>query len=153
MIPEVFLPWLGWMLALNLMWEVVQMPLYTLPPAPFPFFTAYSILHCTIGDGLIASALYVGTAFIAGRRWPAEAPLRGLAVLLPFGLAYTAYSEWRNVYIVGSWGYSTVMPTIFGVGLTPLAQWLVLPLVATWLAWRRSHHSEQALLSSAPRPD
>ncbi len=55
----VFFRWLGWMLALNVAWEIAQMPLYTLPPAPFPFYTAYSIAHCSVGDMLIASAVYL----------------------------------------------------------------------------------------------
>jgi hypothetical protein len=29
-----------------------------------------------------------------------------------------------------------LMPTVFGIGLTPLIQWLVLPPVALWLAAR-----------------
>ncbi len=131
-----FARWLVWMLALNLAWEILHLPLYVLPPSPFSFFTAYSIVHCTLGDGLIASAVYAGAALVTGRRWPWAAPLYGLAVLVPLGLAYTAYSEWRNVYVVGAWGYSSAMPTLFGIGLSPLAQWLVLPPVAVWLTRR-----------------
>jgi hypothetical protein len=119
------------MLALNVVWEIVQVPLYTLPPAPFPYYTIYSIAHCSIGDILIASAVYLGAALAAGWRWPIDAPWRGLCVLLPLAVAYTAYSEWRNVYVTGSWGYDATMPTVFGLGLSPLAQWLVGPSFAT----------------------
>ena len=72
----VFFRWLGWMLALNVAWEIAQMPLYTLPPAPFPFYTAYSIAHCSVGDMLIATAVYLGAAVAAGWHWPMDAPLR-----------------------------------------------------------------------------
>ncbi|MGE5337939.1 MAG: hypothetical protein ACM3PU_08920 [Gemmatimonadota bacterium] len=126
--------WLGWMLLLNLAWEIVQMPLYALPPAPFPFYTAYSIIHCTAGDVLIGAAIYAVASFTTGWRWLTDAPLRGLAVLLPLGLGYTAYSEWRNVYVVGSWGYGAPMPMLFGIGAAPLAQWLVVPPLAAWLS-------------------
>jgi hypothetical protein len=60
-----FVRWLTWMLLLNLAWEIAQVSLYTLPSPPFRFFTAYSIAHCTLGDGLIASAIYVA-ARLAG---------------------------------------------------------------------------------------
>ena len=42
-------------------------------------------------------------------------------------MTYTAWSEWHNVYETGSWGYTAEMPTISGIGISPLLQWLVLP--------------------------
>ena len=44
-------------------------------------------------------------------------------------MAFTAWSEWYNVYRVGNWGYTASMPTVFGIGLSPLLQWLILPPV------------------------
>jgi hypothetical protein len=129
----IFARWLLWMLVLNLLWEVLQLPLYTVPPSSIPFYKAYALVHCTVGDGLIAAGIYVGAALVAGWRWPLDAPDRGLAVLLPPGIAYTAYSEWRNVYVTASWAYDPLMPTLAGIGIAPLAQWLVLPPVAVWL--------------------
>ena len=51
------------------------------------------------------------------------------AIATAFGLIYTAYSEWVNVYQIGSWGYAPDMPLVFGIGVSPLLQWLVVPLV------------------------
>lgn len=137
----IFVRWLVWMLVLNLGWEVLHFPLYSFPTSSIPFYKAYAVVHCTLGDGLIAAATYVGAALLAGWRWPLDAPRRGLAVVLPLGIAYAAYSEWRNVYITGSWAYDTVMPTVANIGISPLAQWLVLPSVAVWLLRRiqRAH--------------
>jgi hypothetical protein len=129
----IFARWLLWMLVLNLLWEVLQLPLYTLRPSAVPSYKAYALVHCTVGDGLIAAGIYVGAALVAQWRWPLDAPGRGLAVLLPLGIAYTAYSEWRNVYVTGNWAYDALMPTLAGIGIAPLAQWLVLPPVAVWL--------------------
>ena len=70
---------------------------------------------------LIATAVYFGAAVAAGWRWPIDAPLRGLSALLPLAVAYTAYSEWRNVYVTGSWGYDATMPMLVGLGLSALA--------------------------------
>ncbi|MBN8455584.1 hypothetical protein [Accumulibacter sp.] len=44
-------------------------------------------------------------------------------------MAFTAWSEWYNVYRVGNWGYTASMPMIFGIALSPLLQWLILPPV------------------------
>jgi hypothetical protein len=44
-------------------------------------------------------------------------------------IAFTVWSEWYNVYRAGNWGYTAGMPMIFGIGLSPLLQWLILPPV------------------------
>jgi len=44
-------------------------------------------------------------------------------------MAFTAWSEWYNVYRAGNWGYTASMPTIFGIALSPLLQWVILPPV------------------------
>jgi hypothetical protein len=103
---------------------------------------AYAVLHCTLGDAIIAAAAFILAGLIlrdAG--WPSFRPWSGGAAATFFGLAYTAYSEWYNVYQAGPWAYSARMPLVFGIGLAPLLQWLVVP-VATLLivrAWDRTH--------------
>jgi hypothetical protein len=44
------------MIALNLVWEVAQLPLYTLWVEATPGEIAFAILHCTGGDAMIAAA-------------------------------------------------------------------------------------------------
>lgn len=44
-------------------------------------------------------------------------------------MAFTAWSEWYNVYRAGAWSYAPKMPTLYGVGLSPLLQWLIIPPV------------------------
>lgn len=48
--------YLAAMLALNLVWEVAQLPLYTLWVEGTPGEIAFAVLHCTGGDALIAAA-------------------------------------------------------------------------------------------------
>ena len=63
----------------------------------------------------------------------------GIAVTA-IGAAYTLFSEWMNVTLLGSWAYAESMPVLglgaFEIGLSPLAQWLVIPPVALALARR-----------------
>lgn len=134
--------WAGLSLALNLVWEVAQLPLYTIARDPSMARIAYAVLHCTLGDAIIAAAAFVLAGFVLqDADWPSSHPWSGGAVATMFGLAYTAYSEWYNVYQAGAWAYSARMPLVFGIGLAPLLQWLVVP-VATLLivrAWHRTH--------------
>jgi hypothetical protein len=67
--------------------------------------------------------------------WPLADIRRGGIIAWPLGLAYTAWSEWRNVYLLGSWQYADSMPTLAGIGLLPLLQWTLIPPLS-WLLLR-----------------
>jgi len=134
-----YVPLLG---ALNLLWEIAQLPLYTLWDEGAPSFIAYAVLHCTLGDVAIGT-LALLVALIATRaravdtwRWRQVT----LFLVIP-AVGYTVLSEWINTVARGSWVYTALMPVInlggVEIGLTPLAQWLVIPPVALWLARRR----------------
>lgn len=114
----------------NLAWEIAQVRLYTIWAAADGRDIAWSLLHCSLGDVVIALALFALAGVALGRAdWPASRPLAGGAIVVIGALAFTAWSEWYNVYRIGSWGYAASMPMIFGVGLSPLLQWLILPPV------------------------
>jgi hypothetical protein len=71
------------------------------------------------------------------RRWVGVRHRGGpLTVYLAAGLLITVGLEWFNVYARWQWAYSPEMPVILGIGLTPLLQWLLVPLLALWLARR-----------------
>jgi hypothetical protein len=127
--------YLGGIAVGNLIWESVQLPLYTLWITATPREQVFAVVHCTIGDGLIAlSALTLALVIVANDWWPAERfwPVAGLA--LATGVAYTVFSEWLNVAVRAAWAYSDLMPVIsigdVRVGLSPLLQWIVVPAAA-----------------------
>jgi len=93
-------------LFLNLAWEIAQLPLYTIPLAESTRQIAYAIAHCTAGDVAIAVAGFLIAAIALGdANWPASHPWRGGAVAILWGVSYTAYAEWYNVYEAGYvWG-------------------------------------------------
>lgn len=113
---------------LNLTWEIAHVRLYTIWAAGDGISVAWALLHCSLGDVLIALAMF-GLAGIALRRvdWPASRPWTGGAIVVIGAIAFTAWSEWYNVYRAGNWGYTASTPMIFGIGLSPLVQWMVLP--------------------------
>ncbi|MCC7120765.1 MAG: hypothetical protein IT493_04325 [Gammaproteobacteria bacterium] len=133
------LAWTLVLFLLNLAWEFAQLPLYSLGPYEGWPRSAYAVLHCTVGDAGIAFASYVA-AFALTRRpdWPLRRPLAGLGIAVIASLAYTIWAEWRNVYVLGNWAYARAMPTLGGIGLAPLMQWIALPTLALlYLRWRR----------------
>ena len=129
--------WAAWAAALNLVWEIAQLPLYTIYATGTPSGIAFAVFHCTIGDVLIALACY-GAAALATRslQWPLQRPVLGAAIAVPIGIVYTAISEWLNVSVRAAWEYAAAMPTIYGIGVSPILQWLLIPPLMMFLARR-----------------
>ncbi len=135
--PQALRRYLGVSIAAHLAWEIVQLPNYTIWSTGTHQELAFAVLHCTIGDAMIAGlSLLLGLALFARNEWPATGVTRVYAASLAFGVGYTIYSEWLNTSVRGSWTYSDLMPIVpvIGTGLTPLLQWLVVPTLALWLA-------------------
>jgi hypothetical protein len=98
-------------------------------------------VHCTLGDILIATSTLVLALVLCGsREWPERSFVRVATAAIVFGVGYTAFSEWLNVEVRRSWAYSDLMPVlpVLGTGLSPLAQWIVVPLVAFRWAHREA---------------
>jgi hypothetical protein len=125
----------------NLAWEAAHLPLYTLWETGTPGEQWFAVLHCTGGDLLIAlTCLSLALVSVGDRAWPLRAHSRVAAVTVILGVGYTTFSEWLNVVVRQSWAYADRMPVlpVLGTGLSPLLQWLVVPLAALALARRRA---------------
>ena len=119
----------------HLVWEFLQLPLYTIWQQGTAAEMVYAVLHCTIGDVLIAAGSLAVAWAIGSVFRNSESRFSIIAILaIAIGVGYTAFSEWHNVYVRGSWAYSAIMPTLsFGklsIGLSPLVQWIVVPASA-----------------------
>ncbi|HZV21242.1 MAG TPA: hypothetical protein VE986_06815 [Hyphomicrobiales bacterium] len=126
---------------LNLVWETAQLPLYTIWYSGSAFDMVYAVIHCTAGDVIILSATFFLSLLLLGKTaWPARSYFR-VALLVTFlGAACTIYSEQLNVNVWKNWAYAPAMPLLppLGTGLSPLLQWLLIPIPAFLLARRLS---------------
>ena len=134
--------YLAVILAGNLVWEVLHLPLYTIWQTGSLREQAFAVLHCTLGDLLIATTSLVLALLLAGdAAWPVRRAWPVAALTILFGVSYTIYSEWLNVSVRAAWAYSEWMPVIaigkHHIGLSPLLQWIVLPAAAARIAYRR----------------
>ena len=123
----------------NLVWEFAHMPLYTLWETGTASEIVFAALHCTGGDILIALAAVMLALFLAGQAsWPRSGKRGVIAVTVVLGLLYTLFSEWLNIEIRQSWAYRDIMPVIplVDAGLSPVLQWILIPLAAFWWALR-----------------
>lgn len=112
----------------NYVWEVAQSPLY----AGMSNFSRM-LWHCfapSLGDGLLVLLIFaVGWAVLRRFDWFLRPGVRGYALMLSAGFVIAVSVELIAVYTLGRWEYSARMPLIpsLGVGLSPIAQMLLLP--------------------------
>ena len=134
--------YLGVILAGNLLWESLHLPLYTIWRTGSLREQVFAVLHCTFGDLLIAvSTLTLALVIVGNGLWPVRHARRVAALTILFGVSYTIYSEWLNVVVRAAWAYSDLMPVIsigkITVGMSPLLQWILVPGAAAWIVHRR----------------
>ena len=137
----VALRYLPWLAALNPVWEIVQLPLYTIWTESTRSEIAFAVVHCTLGDILIGMAALALALTLVRARGIADWHWGRIAMpLVLLGVGYTVFSEWLNITL-SRWAYSVFMPTLnlggLEIGVSPLAQWLVIPPLALFLAKRR----------------
>lgn len=83
---------------------------------------------------IAAVCLLLSLAVVGGKPWPAERFGAVAAMTTILALGYTIFSEWLNTEVRESWAYREAMPRLpgLGTGLTPVLQWIVVPVVGFW---------------------
>lgn len=128
---------------LNYPWELMQAPLYQGMPDAAHWDSIKVCTRATLGDGVIMLLAYWGAAIlIRDRRWIATPRLAPILTMIGIGVAITVLLE--RLAIVSdrpSWGwrYAETMPMVplIGIGLAPLLQWVILPLLLVWFVKRQ----------------
>lgn len=139
--------WLNWVFlstCLNFGWEVLHYPLYNVSTTHVGGIRILAILHCTLGDALISAIAFLGTSvLLRASRWPVTCPWRGLLVFVMVSVAYTVFSEQKNTEVIGSWNYASEMPLLWGIGVSPLMQWIVVPAFTLWVISMRAESKKR----------
>lgn len=133
---------------LNLVWEFAHMPLYTIWNEGSTKEIMFAAIHCTGGDALIGlTAIMLSVFMFGGSSWPGKHWRAVVLATVTIGLGYTIFSEWLNIVVRQTWSYREIMPVvpILNVGLSPLLQWIVIPIIAFLFALkpfgRRNRHA------------
>lgn len=130
----------------NYPWEFLQVPLFV-GLAEAPHWQAVKFCSAAaLGDAVLTLALFWLVAAVErDRRWIRRPPLRAVALFVGAGLGATVVLEWLATGPLDRWHYAPSMPTVplFGTGLSPVVQWLVLPLVVLGIVRRQLAGAEQ----------
>lgn len=125
---------------LHFAWEFLQVPFFAQMPSTEHWQAIETCLKATVGDVTIALVSFALAALIdRGFRWFLQPSGRALSAYLTTGLIATIFLE-RYAIATGRWSYSELMPVlpIIGIGLVPIVQWTLIPLITVFLT-RRFH--------------
>ena len=122
---------------LNFVWEISQMPLFSeMGMGIRSDYLEFLRIHweVTLKDALMVVVVYLVIGFLI-RNWHwAKSFNSGWVILwlaLPF---WQAVIEYYSVYVFNRWAPAESMPLIFGIGLSPILQMLILPSLAILLS-------------------
>ena len=124
-------------LLLNLIWEMVQMPLYK-----GSSYSIEQIAFCTlasVADALMVLLLYFGVSFIfRSPLWIQHLKWQQITIVILIGFTGAVLAEMWHLSS-GSWAYDNSMPIIplVNVGISPVLQFMILPLLSYFLSFYR----------------
>lgn len=124
----------------HFVWELLQVPTYA-GMAQLDHWTG--VLVCTqasLGDvGFALIAFWITAGIARSRRWIVKPTLYQVLIFVGIGVALTIGFESFYTRVTFRWTYSELMPIVppFGVGLSPLVQWIVVPLLVLFVVGRQ----------------
>ena len=93
------------------------------------------LLYVSSVDSLIVWGLYLGVSIIwLDLFWIKLFMKSQILVFTGIGFAVAAIIEYLSIFYYHRWKYNEEMPTIFGIGISPLFQLCVTGLLAVWLS-------------------
>lgn len=129
---------------LHFVWEFVQAPTYAGMVEMNHWDGIKLCMSATFGDvGFALTAFWTTAVAARSRHWIFQ-PLRWQILLfLAIGLGLTVGFEYYYTQITLRWTYSDLMPLVppFGTGLSPLLQWIIVPLLVIWFTRRVAKNS------------
>ena len=128
---------------LNYAWEIAQSPLYSSGKGALSRQSVW--WHClpaSIGDGVLVLIIFgIGCLVLKRPNWDERPGRSGYLMMAVAGVLTAASLEWLALRVGEWWSYGPQMPVVpgLGIGVTPLAQMVVLPPLAFRLAAGKPH--------------
>lgn len=92
------------------------------------------LLYVSSVDSLIIICLYIGVSITRMNFfWLKFFMKREMFIFAGIGILVAAGIEILSVFYYQRWAYKELMPTIFGIGISPLIQLSITGLISVWL--------------------
>lgn len=121
-------------------WEFLQVPFYESMPEMGHWEAIIFCTRATLGDVLISLGAFWAVALIfRDRNWIRFLCGSAIIIFITVGVAVTVVLEWHAAIVTERWQYDENMPVLplLGTGISPLLQWIVLPVLTIWLVRRQ----------------
>lgn len=93
------------------------------------------VMYASTMDSVLILSMYaITSAVFWDYAWIKGLNKHNLAVFVSSGLIIAAFIEYRAVFVLHKWAYNSLMPTLFGIGISPLVQLGVTGIVSLYLA-------------------
>src|SRR3989338_1536389 len=125
---------LAWVL--NFVWEVMHGPfLYNCCVVMSPERYVVWMANVAVEDGLLILGVYLFTALaMRSLFWIEKIERKSVLIFVAAALAVAVFIEYRALFLMDKWSYSEWMPTLFGIGVSPLVQLAVTGVVSVWVS-------------------
>jgi len=92
------------------------------------------MMYVSTVDASIILGIYLGIAALwKDILWVREMKWQQTFAVFIAGMAIAAFIEYRNVLVLKEWSYTPLMPTISGIGVSPLLQLGITGSLTFWL--------------------
>ncbi len=125
---------------LHFVWEFIQAPTYAGMVEKNHWEGIKLCTSATFGDvGFALTAFWITAVVARSREWMSKPTTTQVLVFLAVGVILTVGFEYYYTNISLRWTYSELMPLVppFGTGLSPLLQWLIVPMLVIWFSNRK----------------
>lgn len=125
--------------AFHFVWEFLQVPTYAGMAQLDHWAGVKTCTAATVGDvGFALVAFWITAAAARSRQWLMAPKPWQLLLFILVGICLTVGFEFYYVDVSKRWAYSALMPLVppFGTGLSPLVQWILVPLLVSQVARR-----------------
>jgi len=93
------------------------------------------MLYVSTVDSLLIFVMYLTVSLIwRDIFWLRKVNTKQLLTFAGTGIIIAAIIEYHALFVAHKWSYSTAMPTLFGIGLSPLLQLAVTGILALYIA-------------------
>ncbi|MGY3053114.1 hypothetical protein ACVWYG_001311 [Pedobacter sp. UYEF25] len=126
---------------LNAIWEVLQIPLYA--GGTYSWAHILFCLLASVADAIMVLLIYFALALVYRKPlWIQNLTPNGIVSLILAGFIGAVLAETRHLSI-GTWRYADIMPVIpiLNVGLSPVVQFMILPLLIYTLSLKMTKRS------------
>lgn len=118
---------------LNLIWEISHSVLYDWNASPLEnsvYFYVPRILMASLGDIVYILIIFLlVSAFNGDLFWIYSLKYSDYLLLIAFGITFAIFIEIK-ASVLNLWSYNQSMPTILGIGITPLIQLAITSILA-----------------------